>query len=200
MINVQDPRITKTLKSIQNGFAECINEKTFTSVTVKDIITTANINRSTFYKYYEDKYDLRKSLVKSTLDELADDINLDCFKLDADSISKLEKQLDFMYSHKNWYLTLWNKNMELYIYDNMLQVFENKIRECLSLNSSFDDSDETYLNKLELFISLFASSALTTVKWWYNSSTNMSANNVARIIIDNIKFGMQHAFSLSNKL
>ncbi|WP_431091281.1 TetR/AcrR family transcriptional regulator [Paenibacillus sp. 8b26] len=37
-----------------------MQQKTFTKITVTDIINEAKINRSTFYKYYKDKYDLRE--------------------------------------------------------------------------------------------------------------------------------------------
>lgn len=103
--------------------------KNFSSVSVKDITTTARINRSTFYKYYEDKYQLRESLVKSTLEELSNNINLASFNLennDIESLNALRKQLQFMYDHKDWYLILWNKNMELYVYEDMTRIFERR--------------------------------------------------------------------------
>lgn len=194
MTNANDLRVTKTLENIKNGFSICIKEKTFTSITVKDIITAAKINRSTFYKYYEDKYQLRESLISSTLDELSNNINLDAFKLDINSINILNKQLEFMYSQKDWYLTLWNKNIELYVYDDMIHVFENKTRQCVAEYSKNSYSDEINLSKNELFARLFSSSAMTTIKWWYECSPNTSSKDVSKIIIDNIKFGMHQAF------
>ncbi|URZ04607.1 TetR family transcriptional regulator [Clostridium felsineum] len=194
MTNINDLRVTKTLENIKNGFSICIKQKTFTSITVKDIITAAKINRSTFYKYYEDKYQLRESLISSTLDELSNNINLDAFKLDINSINILSKQLEFMYSQKDWYLTLWNKNIELYVYDDMIHVFEKKTRECAAEYSKISYYEETNLSKNELFARLFSSSAMTTIKWWYECSPNTSPKDVSKIIIDNIKSGMHHAF------
>ncbi|ALP35856.1 hypothetical protein ASL14_06395 [Paenibacillus sp. IHB B 3084] len=65
----------------------CIQQKTFTKITVTDIINEAKINRSTFYKYYKDKYDLRELLVKSTLEELSNNIKLNFFKLQYNKIN-----------------------------------------------------------------------------------------------------------------
>jgi len=194
-----DLRVAKTLENIKNGFAICIKQKTFTAITVKDITTAAKINRSTFYKYYEDKYYLRESLVKSTLEELSNDINLGALNLGYDKINEsmdtLRKQLEFMYANKDWYLVLWNKNMELYIYDDMARLFERRTRECLIDDINKKEITKQELSeKQELLARLFASSAMTTVKWWYEYSPNMTPKDVAGIIMDSIKFGMQRAF------
>lgn len=69
MENTTDLRIGKTLENIRNGFALCIKQKSFSAITVKDITSAAKFNRSTFDKYYKDKYQLRDILTKSTLEE-----------------------------------------------------------------------------------------------------------------------------------
>ncbi|WP_181127325.1 TetR/AcrR family transcriptional regulator [Paenibacillus peoriae] len=198
MNEITDLRVVKTLENIKHGFAKCISQKTFSSVSVKDITTTARINRSTFYKYYEDKYQLRESLVKSTLEELSNNINLASFNLennDIESLNALRKQLQFMYDHKDLYLILWNKNMELYVYEDMTRIFERRTGECLCENSNGTEITKKELSeKQELLTRLFAASAMTTVKWWYEYSPNMTPKDVANIIMDNIKFGMHHTF------
>lgn len=56
--NYNDLRIVRTIESIKEAFVALIEEKGFESITVKDITTTAKINRGTFYAHYQDKYDL----------------------------------------------------------------------------------------------------------------------------------------------
>lgn len=199
MNDVTDLRIVKTLENIKNGFAICINQKKFSSITIKDITTAAKINRSTFYKYYYDKYNLRELLMKSTLEELSNYINLCSFNLKYNEIDQsrdiLIKQLQFMYDNKDWYITLWNKNMELYIYEDMQFIFEERIRKCFRNDDNLTKITAKKLSqKQELFARLFSTSAMTTVKWWYEYSENMTPQDVADIIIDNIKFGMYRAF------
>lgn len=196
MNDVTDLRIVKTLESIKNGFSICINQKKFTSITIADITTAAKINRSTFYKYYYNKYNLRESLIKSTLEELSNSIGLSSFNLEYNKIDQyrntLIKQLQFMYDNKDWYLTLWNKNMELYIYEDMQYLFEERIRECLSNENKIDKTNLS--QKQELFARLFAASAMTTINWWYKCPQNMTSKYIADIIIDNINFGMKRTF------
>jgi AcrR family transcriptional regulator len=46
-------------------------QKGFTAITVNDIVELAMVNRATFYRHYQDKYDL----VESYLDELYAELN-----------------------------------------------------------------------------------------------------------------------------
>ncbi len=57
-----DLRIVKTKRNIKEAFVQLLNEKDFLSITVQDILDRALINRSTFYRHYEDKYELAESL------------------------------------------------------------------------------------------------------------------------------------------
>ena len=47
---------------IQNVFLELLKEKPVAKITVKEICGHAEINRSTFYKHYQDVYDLMEKL------------------------------------------------------------------------------------------------------------------------------------------
>ncbi|KRM11676.1 TetR/AcrR family transcriptional regulator [Paucilactobacillus suebicus] len=58
-----DLRVRRTLKSIKQAFIDLVNEKGFEDVTVTQIADRAVINRLTFYKHYEDKYDLAQKLI-----------------------------------------------------------------------------------------------------------------------------------------
>lgn len=55
---VEDLRVRRTRKLIQQALIELTLEKGFSTLTVQDIADRAMVNRSTFYRYYLDKYDL----------------------------------------------------------------------------------------------------------------------------------------------
>jgi AcrR family transcriptional regulator len=56
--NSEDLRIQRTRKLLQKALLEVTAEKGFAHVTVRDIAGRAMVNRATFYRHYEDKYDL----------------------------------------------------------------------------------------------------------------------------------------------
>ena len=72
----QDPRIQRTRQNIMDGFMRLIKQKQFSDITITDITQEAEINRSTFYYHFMDKYDLideiqREVLTKEIFKEVA---------------------------------------------------------------------------------------------------------------------------------
>src|SRR5215468_11127196 len=53
-----DLRVQRTQKLILDALLDLTVEKGFSNVTVRDITQKAGINRATFYRHYQDKFDL----------------------------------------------------------------------------------------------------------------------------------------------
>lgn len=66
-----DVRVIRTRKSIKAAFADLLLKKGFESITIKDITTAAAVNRGTFYKHYQDKYDLLAQCQQELATDLA---------------------------------------------------------------------------------------------------------------------------------
>jgi AcrR family transcriptional regulator len=58
MQNPEDLRVRRTRKLLQKAMLEAAREKGFARVSVRDITERAMVNRATFYRHYQDKYDL----------------------------------------------------------------------------------------------------------------------------------------------
>jgi AcrR family transcriptional regulator len=54
----EDLRVRRTRKLISDALIDLTKEKGFAAVTVRDIAERAGINRATFYRHYQDKFDL----------------------------------------------------------------------------------------------------------------------------------------------
>jgi AcrR family transcriptional regulator len=67
----QDLRVVRTRKMLRDAMITLAIQKGFATVTVNDIVELAMVNRATFYRHYQDKYDL----VESYLDELYTELN-----------------------------------------------------------------------------------------------------------------------------
>ena len=65
-----DLRIRRTHHFLQEAMIELITEKGFEAITVGDIAERAMINRATFYRHYQDKYDLVAKIFEETADYL----------------------------------------------------------------------------------------------------------------------------------
>src|ERR1043165_5952074 len=63
---MEDLRVRRTRKLLQQAFIELTVEKGFAALTVRDITERAMVNRSTFYRHYLDKYDLLEQYMNET--------------------------------------------------------------------------------------------------------------------------------------
>ncbi len=69
-----DLRIRRTQKFLQEAVIELITEKGFDAITVGDIAERAMINRATFYRHYQDKYDLLAKIIEETMNQLVENM------------------------------------------------------------------------------------------------------------------------------
>ncbi|MFD1774110.1 TetR/AcrR family transcriptional regulator [Paenibacillus rhizophilus] len=65
-----DRRVLKTQEAIKKAFLELMNEKKFDEITIQDISDRANVNRSTVYLHYLDKFDLLDKLIEEHINKL----------------------------------------------------------------------------------------------------------------------------------
>lgn len=64
-----DARVRYTQNIIRDTFLNLLKEKPIHKITIKEICEIAEINRGTFYKHYEDIYDLMQKLEDSALSQ-----------------------------------------------------------------------------------------------------------------------------------
>jgi AcrR family transcriptional regulator len=67
---ITDGRVRHSLHQIKEAFMALLIEKGFEATRVSDIVTRAQINRTTFYRHYKDKYDLAERLTELLFAEI----------------------------------------------------------------------------------------------------------------------------------
>ena len=60
--------LDRTYKVIINAFLHLVKEQDFNKISVGMIMEHANVSRSTFYRYFKDKYDVMNATYKNLLD------------------------------------------------------------------------------------------------------------------------------------
>ena len=76
-----DLRVVKTRETIQTQMIRLLETVPFEKITVNQLILACRINRSTFYRNYEDKYDLIRKICQEQLDEFQNALRLDFIAL-----------------------------------------------------------------------------------------------------------------------
>lgn len=67
-----------TQKAIVNTFLSILQDKSLDKITVKDIVEQAEINRNTFYYYYEDIYDLLDCIFEEEMSKVLSEAKDGC--------------------------------------------------------------------------------------------------------------------------
>jgi AcrR family transcriptional regulator len=104
---VTSQRKNRTKEHLKLALIELIREKGYHSVSIKDIVSYAAYNRSTFYVHYQDKIELAKDLLDSTLQGLEDSVGkpyvpghkVYTAKLNAPSFNIVS----YIYEHRNFF-------------------------------------------------------------------------------------------------
>ena len=91
----------KTEKQIEDSLLQLMKEQTFETISIRQLIDLAEVNRSTFYRHYLDKYDLLEKIENRLLDDLQAYYQE---ALDSSCLFKLEKEFkveDYIHDKQN---------------------------------------------------------------------------------------------------
>lgn len=196
-MNKQDPRVIKTLRQIDEAFLNSLKETSFEKITIEMICKKALINRSTFYKYYEDKYVLLSDFLDRTLSEFREYAKVDFvmatpYNIDGEIYQSIFRNLiQHVYSKKDTYLVLWHSNLNRNVWLEMTQVIQKRILETLNSTSVIKPENKIYL---DLFATLFASNLMTELEWWLKNDSTITLDDLMRIMTRNMKHGIFKTF------
>ena len=91
----------KTEKQLETSLLQLMKEQTFEKISIRQLIDLAEVNRSTFYRHYLDKYDLLEKIENRLLDDLQAYYQE---ALDSSCLFKLEKEFkveDYIHDKQN---------------------------------------------------------------------------------------------------
>jgi AcrR family transcriptional regulator len=71
----KDIRVRRSRKFIREAFIDLIDERGLEAVTVGEIIDRAMVSRATFYRNYQDKYDLVEQIFAEAMQSLFDSVS-----------------------------------------------------------------------------------------------------------------------------
>ncbi len=198
-MNGKDLRVVKTKQSIYESLLICLNKYPIKKITVNKITAHAQINRTTFYKYYVDKFDLIDCYIKEVLDNFIKNVNSDFIKASNSEIYNsiyhdyFKHILEFFKDNREAYRTLWNANMERNIYTEMLNILQQDILNIIHTDKEFNESKSNYTT---LYSYLFASNCMATIRWWLESCPDMSINEIGLLMKSNMENGFFQTYRL----
>ena len=172
-----DRRIAKTKKAIYRAFAELLSEKNINDITIKDIADKADINRKTFYNYYNGIYDLTGEIENSIIDsfeQVLRDTNIN--ELLHNPYSMFEALTRIINSNLDFYQHLISIESNSNLVSKLFKSLKTRAKEVISQYTLLDDAT------LDIVLDFVVSGMFTVFQHWFNSSREHSIDDMAKIV------------------
>nr|WP_220476774.1 TetR/AcrR family transcriptional regulator [Limosilactobacillus fastidiosus] len=173
-------RVTRTVRDFQNALLTLLEEHSFEYLTVDQICQEALLHRSSFYRYFRDKYDLLEQTLRTQVNRLVDS---------SDSEDDLIKQLIYYVNdHKNVFRHLSSENAHNSLYAEMMHILSQ-----IMLERRQEKSNDPIIKLLqqtddpEMLAYVLSGALIGTFYWWQGNNYDVSIDHV----IDFAKRSMQ---------
>lgn len=172
-----DRRVARTKKAIKNAFAELMSEKEISEITVKDIAETADVNRKTFYNYYNSVYDIVNE-IENELVLAFDSVlsNIDFKQEMQNPYGIFEKLTDIINQDFDFYSRLMKMNHNA----NLMQKLHVALKD--RMKTSFLSQTEIEDSQLNIVVNYMISGMLSVYQSWFNSDRAESIEELSKTV------------------
>lgn len=174
--NAEGRRVKMTKALLKASLIDLMKTKSIHTISIKEICSGADINRSTFYRHYNTQYDLYDEIVHELLDSL-----IEAYTTSRDNGDNLQDSIAAV-------LEVSEKEREV-----CLVILSDKGN--VTMGESFVKaispvmSDE--MGELSVYLFQFMAAGLANIVWtWLNKPVRPSAKELATLITSMIKRGL----------
>jgi AcrR family transcriptional regulator len=161
------------------AFWNLYEKKRIEKISIRELCDTAGYNRTTFYSYFSDIYDLLNQAIVNLISPIANNII---------HIQDLKSLIDFN-SIKNIFLNFFNKNdryIKIIFKNNHEYILEDKAKEILRpifkeklINTTDSSTSFQYIIEYQI------SAIFGVLKFWFqDEETKLSEEKLAQILFD----------------
>lgn len=181
-----DRRTKYTMKVIEETLLTLLETKDISSITVTEICTIADVNRATFYRYYEDIYDLLKKIQQNFIKEIENSSPMKM--LPHYTVYKFTKEiLEIFLKNKKLVQILFNTNNNIYFLNDVLEIAYEK---CIT---KWGSSESVNLIELQYDVIFIFNGALGVINYWIKNNFEDNIDDIA-IFIERIAVDGAHKY------
>ncbi|MBB6633512.1 TetR/AcrR family transcriptional regulator [Cohnella thailandensis] len=177
-----DRRIVRTQQLVRDALLSLATEKPFSEILVRDITERANVNRSTFYAHYQDKFELMDKIAEeklSALGKLASPeygLSAPPFQTDFETPDPYFLALfEHLAENETFYRIILTRMQDSSLSDRMLE----SIREFFYLRITSAQPSQKLLVPLDILLDYASSSAMGTIRRWFEQNRIYSPHYMA---------------------
>ncbi|NMA50518.1 MAG: TetR family transcriptional regulator [Mollicutes bacterium] len=168
-----DRRSKYSINVIKESFLDLLVDNDFNSITITKICEKADVNRTTFYKYFIDIYDLLEKVQLDFINELKGTPKKEKYTVS----SFADELLEVFIKNQKLVKILFETNNNIFFLEGVLDVAYNKCKEVWTLqNSSLNEQD---IEDASVFI---FNGALGIINAWVRNDFDRDYHEIAQII------------------
>jgi AcrR family transcriptional regulator len=178
MKEMKESRKTRyTRKVLQDSLFELMEKKPITKITIKELCENADINRTTFYSYYTDQYDLLRKIEDETFLWMKESISDLIGKTDREEKMKaLERIFQYFLENSRHLKILMSEQGDI---NFQKQMFTLIYQQCGISPSAAADVD---LGVSEDYFIFVVNGSVGLLQHWLKNGINRSAKEMAETI------------------
>lgn len=182
----EDRRTRMSRRLLQNALIEMMKTKSIHEISIKRLCEIADVNRSTFYRYYGSQYDLHREIVDRVSGEIVaratrhPDGLLNLRAVLTDTLEYIEQERELI-------LVLLSSNGTLNIGETFTEIV-NRL------------TGEEQQGELRMYCIQFLSAGLTNIVWtWLQKEDHRSPQEVAGMLSELFRHGVRRAILFAGR-
>lgn len=183
-LNKQDLRVQKTHQALITSFSDLLQTKSFEQITVQDLCAKANVRRSTFYRHFNDKYDLLNHVVGTLIDHFRElylpDINPDNPRQFFEKL--MRDVLTFIHDNKDIVRSV----ITLNFYGEVYTIFYEQIYKAVQKQIEFDRQSGQFYVDVTIYGEFLTGGILSVITNWIQPGQQQSIDKVTKEIVNMI--------------
>ena len=186
-----DLRVIKTRESIQSQMIRLLETEPFEKITVNQLILACRINRSTFYRNYEDKYDLIRQLCREQLGEFRNALRPGFIALPELSEEAAREAflplLRYFEKNRNMLMILRRHDLPVDLASDMHRIYSEQLMALMEKHFSVPAARRSLAS---YYARLISGNILTSILWWHEQQFSATEGEMLRIIRTSIRQGV----------
>jgi AcrR family transcriptional regulator len=184
MTSKMDRRKKYTRMVLKESLLKLLRDKSISSITIKEICETADINRSTFYAHYANQYELLESIEEEFIEDLVATLGRFNFSKEDEALQMTEKLFEYIAEKNTICQTLLSENTDMYFLKKGMMITHEFIFKNWITDSGIDQETYEYIN---IFM---VSGSIHVIKNWVENGMQKTPAEMAGILHNFINRGL----------
>ncbi len=178
----ENRRIQMTKKLLKESVFELMEQKPLNKITIKEICENADVNRTTFYKYYGDQYMLVKDAENELLKKTSE--FLKSLSSDEEKTKLLEEFLTYVRNNGDTFRILLDRNSDTDFRLRLMNVAMEKVM-AEKYEPRIRNEDKKYIYCMIIM------GAINTIGLWIDSKFDMTEDEMSSLMYKFVLTGLK---------